>query len=157
MMKAQADMIYWLAIVFAVSVAVVILLYIFTSIFTAFKLQPQIANNPAAVTALNKGQTAINVVANALVIVYVVMAIASCILSFFVDSSPIFLVVIFIVLPIEILIAFIFHDIFFSIMNQSVFAATANGIPVLIQFMQWLPVLCLGFSAISAIVTFAKR
>lgn len=156
-MKAQEDMIYWLAMVFAVSIAVIVLLYIFTSIFAAFKLQPAIANNPNAVIALNKGQQSIDVIANALVIVYIIMAVASCILSFFVDSSPIFLVVIFVVLPIELLIAFIFHDIFFDIVNQSIFGATATGIPILIQFFQWLPVLCLGFSSISAIVTFAKR
>ena len=156
-MRAQADIFFWLVTIFAVSIAVVILVFIFGALFTQLKAQPQIANNTGAVTALNKGQQAINVIANALVIVYIVMALASVILSFFVDSSPVFLIVIFIVLPIEVLVAFIFHDIFFDIVNQTAFGATALGIPVLIVFMQWLPVICLGFAAINAIVTFAKR
>ena len=142
---------------FAVSIAVVALLIILNPLFAAFKAQPQIASNPSAVAAINKGSTAINILANAMVIVFVIMALASCILSFFVESSPIFLIIIFIILPIEILLAFLFHDIFFAFITNSVVGSVANNIPALIQFFQWLPVICLAFSAINSIITFAKK
>lgn len=157
MMKAQADIVYFMGTAFGAAIAIVLLIYVFGQLFGGLKANPQVAAVPQAVNALNSGAQAQTVMANALVIVYIFVMIGSILLSFFVDSSPIFLIVIFVALPAEMLLAFVLHDAFFQIMQSSFLSGTIVTFPILTTFFSFLPVIVLALCVITSIITFTKR
>lgn len=156
-MKAQADLVFFFAQAFAVSIAIVVLLYVFSVLFAGLKASPQVSGNPYAVNALTSGQTAQDNIASAIVIIMMLIPIASVILAFFVASVPIFSIIIFIALPVEMLFVFIEHDIFFQIVSNSFLASTAAAIPGLITFWSYSGIICLVLAVLISIASFAKR
>lgn len=157
MMKAQADVTYFLGYAFGVGIAVLLLIYVFSQLFAGFEANPQVSSVPSAVKALQSAQSAQTVIGNALVVIYIFIALGSILLSFFVDSSPIFIILIIVALPGEMLMAFILHDAFFQIIQSSFLQSTAASFPELILFMQFLPMICLAMAIVIGIMTFTKR
>ena len=155
-MKGQLDIIYLMAMMFAVVIAIAAGTYIFGKLYTSLDANSQFNTCAQCVYALSQGQSAQNNVANAIVILFLLAAFASVILAAFVDSHPIFLIVIIIVLPVEILISFIFHDAFFQIANQSFIGTQLANYPTISLLFQYLPVICMVLAIILAIVTFMK-
>ena len=78
------------------------------------------------------------------------------ILLFNLLPSPIFLIPALIVLPIELLFAFVFHDMFFSIMTNTMFAGIVTSYPLVFTLFQYLPIISFGFSVILIVITFIK-
>jgi hypothetical protein len=156
-MRLQADLVYFFAMAFAVSIAMVLLIYVFGQLFSGLKASPQVSGNPYAVNALNDGQAAQNNIASAIVVIMMLMPFASVILAFFVASVPIFSIIIFVALPVEMLFVFIEHDIFFSIVSNSFLAPTAAAIPGLITFWSYSGIICLILAVLISIASFAKR
>lgn len=154
--KAQVDLFFLLAELFAVAIAAGVLLYVLPQVFTGFKANPQIANVPTAVTGLNQGQKALNIIPNAIVVIFIMMALTSVILSAFVDTHPVFLLLIIIALPIEMFFSFILHDVFFQIVNSSFIGTGLASAPALLVLFQYLPVVTLFLAVIISIVTFIK-
>ena len=72
----------------------------------------------------------------------------------FADSSPVFIVPALIILPLEVLFSFILHDAFFQIIQNSTLSGVADGFPLILSFMQDLPIIAFGFAVILIVVTF---
>lgn len=154
--KGQVDIIFLMVEVFAVAIAIGVLLYAFGSLFAGFQANPQIASSALATNAFNQSQKGINVIANSIVVIFIFMALASVILAAFVDSHPIFVILIIIALPVELLISFVLHDAFFAIVDTSFLANTFASYPTILVLFEYLPVICLFLAGIIAIVTFMK-
>ena len=145
--------------VFAVCIAVGILLYAFLSpqgLFPSLQANKQIAASPLAYNAFTQSQGGINVIANSIVIIFIFMALASIILAAFVDAQPIFVILIIVAMPVEVLISVVLHDAFFAIVNTSFIGATLATYPTLLILFEFLPVIALILSGIIAAVTFMK-
>ena len=153
-MKGQADMIYLLAMLFIVIIA----LFAVDSIWNGFRTNPtsqQLFNaTPQGRLAETNATTGINILNNAVILLYVIGAIASVIAAAFADSSPVFIVPALIILPLEVLFSFILHDAFFQIIQNSTLSGVADGFPLILSFMQDLPIIAFGFAVILIIVTF---
>lgn len=155
-MKAQADIVYLIAAVLAVAIGLLAVDMIWNAL----------AGNPAAqqlFNATSQGQlaergagSAISTLNNAVVILFIIAAVASIIAAAFADSSPIFLVPALVLLPLEIMFAFIFHDAFFQIVSNSSFASAVAQYPSMLTLFQYLPVICFVVAIIEIIVTFVK-
>lgn len=155
-MKGQADIIYLTAMLFVVVIAVFTVDIIWNG-FQSNSAYQRIQNaTPTGKLAAKNTQTSINIINNAIVIIYLMGALASVILASFADSSPIFLIPAFIVLPIELLFAFVFHDMFFSIMTNTMFAGLVTSYPLVFTLFQYLPIISFGFSVILIVITFIK-
>lgn len=155
-MKGQADIIYLTAMLFVVVIAVFTVDIIWNG-FQSNSAYQQIQNaTPTGKLAAKNTQTSINIINNAIVIIYLMGALASVILASFADSSPIFLIPALIVLPIELLFAFVFHDMFFSIMTNTMFAGLVTSYPLVFTLFQYLPIISFGFSVILIVITFIK-
>lgn len=155
-MKGQADIIYLTAMLFVVVIAVFTVDIIWNG-FQSNTAYQQIQNaTPTGKLAAKNTQTSINIINNAIVIIYLMGALASVILASFADSSPIFLIPALIVLPIELLFAFVFHDMFFSIMTNTMFAGLVTSYPLVFTLFQYLPIISFGFSVILIVITFIK-
>lgn len=154
--KSQADILYLIAMLFVIVIAI----FAVDIIFNGFKTNPtsqQLFNaTPQGKLALKNTTTSINYLNNAVVILFFIAAIASIVAATFADSHPIFLVPTFVVLPIEIFFAFIFHDAFFAIVQNSSFAATAATYPTILTLFQYLPIATFVIAIIVIVVTFMK-
>lgn len=150
------DIFFWIGQTIGAGIALIVLIAVFTVLFTGFKSNPQVSTNPYAVNALTQGQTAIGVFPNAAVIVFMVMAFAALMASFFADTVIVFAIVEFIILPIEMFVAFIAHDLFFQIIASPFLASTAAQFPVYITFFAYLAPIVLIFAVLNAIVLYAK-
>ena len=155
-MKAQADVIFLIVMLFVVIIA----LFAVDTIWSGFVSNPsfQAVYNATSVGkhAIANTTTSLGILNNGVVLLFLIGCIASIIAAAFTDSSPIFLVPALIILPIEILFAFIFHDAFFSIIGNSSFAGVATSYPVVITIFQYLPIVALVVAIIEIIVIFLK-
>lgn len=155
-LKAQVDIIFLMCIVFAVAIAIGVLLYAFGQLFAGFQANPQVKASPYAYNAFTQSQKGMNVIANSIVIIFIFMALASIILAAFVDSHPIFVILIIIAIPVELLVSFVLHDAFFAIVNTSFIGTTLANYPTILILFQYLPVISLILAGIVAVVTFMK-
>ena len=98
-MKLQADVIYLIAMLFIVVVA----LFVVDAIWNGFQTNPvsqQLFNaTPQGRLAEANTTTSINTLNNAAVILYIIGALASIIAAAFTESSPVFLVPALVILP----------------------------------------------------------
>jgi hypothetical protein len=155
-MKGQVDIIFLLAMLFIVIVA----LFAVDSIWTAFGSNPtsrQLFNaTPQGQLAYKNAGTSISILNNAVVILFLIGAVASAVAAAFADSSPVFIVPALVILPIEVFFSFILHDAFYSIIGASSFGTVAAQYPVIMQLFQYLPAATLVLSVIIIAVTFIK-
>ena len=61
-----------------------------------------------------------------------------------------------IILPVEILLSFIFHDFFFILASNSFLAPVIAQLPFMVGFWTYVPFICGIFVALSLVLTFAK-
>lgn len=155
-MKGAIELIYLVAVLFGVTIAVGASLYISQQLFHGITNNTQISQCPNCIAAINKGSQAQSFIPNAIVLVFILMCFASVILAAFLDSSPVFLVFEFILIPIELLISFVFHDAFFAIANNSFIGTALAASPTIALLFQYMPVLVLFISAVVAIITFIR-
>lgn len=106
-----------------------------------------------AVTNVN---TSMGIFGNSIVLLFIIGAIASVIAAALTSSSPIFAMLTFIILPVEVLFAFVFHDAFFAIMQTSFFAGLVNSYPFVFTLFQYLPITAFILSLLMILITFAK-
>jgi hypothetical protein len=154
MLKGQADIIYLTGMLFIVVIALFAVDMIWHGFQTNQTSQQLFNATPQGQLAQKNANTSINILNNAVVILYVAGAIASIIAAAFSDSSAVFIVPAMVILPIEVLFAFIFHDAFFTIVEQSSLGTVASGYPLILTLFQYLPMVSFGFAVILIIVTF---
>ena len=154
--KCQADLVYLIAVLFVVVIAI----FAVDNIWSGFQSNPQTQKlfnaTPQGQLAQKSVNTGLNIFNNAVVFLFIGAAIASIIAAAFTDSSPVFMVPTLVILPIEILFAFIFHDAFFSIIQQSAFASMAATYPSIVYLFQYLPLAALGLAVLMITITFVK-
>lgn len=155
-MKLQLDIFLLMAYLFLAALGIGAALYISTQLFSGLNSNSQFSTCTTCTEALTKGAQAQNTVANALVLVFILTAFIDVILVAFLDSSPIFLIFVVITLPVELLMSFVFHDAWFTIADSSFIGTALTGIPSIALLFQFLPVIVLVLSAITAIVTYMR-
>ena len=93
--KGQADVVYLLVSGFATTLAIVMVLFAWSSLSGSAQYQNSLANsvtNPVGAKATASANTAIFTVGNFFAVVWLISGIASIIFTFFVDSAPVFAV-----------------------------------------------------------------
>lgn len=156
-MKAQADMVYLVAVLFVVVLAV----FVVDKVWMGLEGSPQFTtlSNSTSVGShgVKSANTAIAIINNAIVLVFIGSAIGSILAAAFTETSIIFAVPALVILPIEILFSMIFHDAFFTIMDSSFLSGviTAYGTNIVTLF-QYLPSVCLVLAVIEIAVLFIK-
>jgi hypothetical protein len=155
-MKAQADILYLAAYGFAVTLVVVVIIFAWTSLSTSSAWTSLTHSNPDTAHATTSATTAVDYIANAIAIVWILLGIASIIATFFVDTSPVFAVLGMIILPIEVFLGMVFHDFFFILMSETAFAPLVPNLNTLLNFWSVYPLVIFVFAVLSIIFTFAK-
>ena len=155
-MKAQIDMVSLIAMLFIVAIAFFATVQIWNGLNTSPTFQHLTNSTPQGRVAVKNVNTSLGIFADAIVMAFIVGAIASVIAAGLTTASPIFAALSFIILPIEVLFAFIFHDAFFSIMQSSFFAGLVTTYPIVFTLFQYLPITAFILALLMIIVTFAK-
>lgn len=155
-MKGQADIFLLMAYFFGACIAVGAAIYITNQLFGGLNNNQQFAACTNCANALTKGQQAQNVVADSLVLVFILGGFGSVILSAFLNSSPIFLIFVVISIPVEFVVSFVFHDAWFQIASGSFIGAALVGVPSIAIAFEFFPVIIMVLSVIVAIVTFSR-
>ena len=155
-MKGTVDIIYLIAMLFAVVIMVASAIYITNQLFAGISAQPKFSTCTSCEHALTQGQAAQQIIPNAIVIVFLLMCFGSIILAAFLDSSPIFIVFEVLTVPIELLVAYVFHDAFFQITSSSFLGNVLATSPSVALLFEWLPIIVLVITAIGGVVTFIK-
>ena len=155
-MKAQADIIYIITMVFAVAISFFVVVLIWHGLTASAPFQQLTNATTQGKAAVHSVNTGFGIFADAIVFGMILSFIASLMAAAVSSSSPIFAVLMFIILPVEILFSFIFHDVFFSIMQSSFFSGMITAYPVIFTMFQYLPLITFGFALIIIIVTFGK-
>ena len=155
-MKAQVDIISLIALLFIVAIAFFATVEIWGGLTSSPTFQHLTNSTPQGQLAVKNVNTSLGIFANAIVLAFVVGAIASIIAAGLTSSSPVFAAMTFIILPVEVLFAFIFHDAFFAIMQSSFFAGLITTYPLVFTLFQYLPITAFILSLVLIIVTFIK-
>lgn len=160
-MKAQiADLTY---IIIVGATSIILGLIIWTALWGNFQSQPLVQNtlfsntiNPIGAQAAVQSNLAISIIDNFSIFAFLMAAVAAIILAVFTESHPAFAIVGIIVFPFEIILSYIFHDVFFAIVENSVFAPTAANLPYVILFFENYPIITGAIFLILIVVTFSK-
>ena len=155
-MKAQVDIISLIALLFIVAIAFFATVEIWGGLTSSPTFQHLTNSTPQGQLAVKNVNTSLGIFANAIVLAFVVGAIASIIAAGLTSSSPVFAAMTFIILPVEVLFAFVFHDAFFAIMQSSFFAGLITTYPLVFTLFQYLPITAFILSLVLIIVTFIK-
>jgi hypothetical protein len=153
--KGQASIIYLLAMLFMLSVGILladVLWNGFTTNASFISLTTATAGGPKIVASVNSSMTIFN---NAIAIIFLAGCIGSIILAAFTDSSVVFAAITLILLPVEILFSLVWHDAFFTIIQNSMFAGI-TVVPTLMVLFTYLPVICLVIASIEILVIYIK-
>ena len=106
--------------------------------------------------AQTQATTSINILGNSIVFLFIFSCIATIIAASFIESAPAFAILGIILMPVELLFSFIFHDVFLNLISNSVFAPVVTTLPSLIYGIQYLPLITLIVSFIVIAVTIIK-
>ena len=155
-MKAQVDIISLTALLFIVAIAFFATVEIWGGLTSSPIFQHLTNSTSQGKLAVKNVNTSLGIFANAIVLAFIVGAIASIIAAGLTSSSPVFAALTFIILPIEVLFAFIFHDAFLAIMQSSFFAGLITTYPLVFTLFQYLPITAFILSLVLIIVTFIK-
>jgi hypothetical protein len=157
--KAQIDILFLVV----VSVAVVIALFILYAIFQG-GLKPQLQsvlgtgqNANTVNTILNSGSRSLDTLNNGLMFIYFAMATAIIIGAFLVQATPIFFIAGIFFVAIDILIATIMRNVFFTVMQTSFLAPYLNQYPYLVILVEGYPIITFIIAIIVLIVTFSPK
>jgi len=152
-MKAQIDILFSTVMIFAIFLVIGLVIYVTTQLSN--QLAPIVNTTQAGQTAL-KAQNQINTTfANAIVLIYFALCIATFLSAFITESSPFFAILIFFLIPIQILISFVFHDLFLEFVNISVFSFVTSNFYVQSLFL-YLPSITVVVSVIASVIVYAK-
>jgi hypothetical protein len=158
-LRAEVDSIFIFVSIFSIVAAVFIGDIIWTQLSGSQAWQTyfgsNIANSQEANVVTNT-TGAINILNNAIVIIFIMMALVSVIAAAFTESSPLFALLGVIVLPLEIIFAFIFHDLYFEIIQNSYFAPIAATYPIITTMFQYFPVAAFFLWFLLNLVIFLK-
>jgi hypothetical protein len=154
--KAQADIIFLVVMLFLVVTAIFLTDVIKNGLFNSSAFQAVSSATHTGQLAVKQANSAINIMNDAVAFLFVFSAIASVIAAAFTTSDSAFAVIGVILMPLEILFAFVFHDAFFAIMSNSLFAGLLVQYPFTLYVFQSLPIIVLILSIISLVVTFVK-
>ena len=155
-MKAQVDIISLIALLFIVAIAFFATVEIWGGLTSSPTFQHLTNSTPQGQLAVKNVNISFSIFADAIVMAFIVGAIASIIAAGLTSSSPVFAALTFIILPVEVLFAFIFHDAFFAIMQSSFFAGLITTYPLVFTLFQYLPITAFILSLVLIIVTFIK-
>ena len=155
-MKAQVDIISLTALLFIVAIAFFATVEIWGGLTSSPTFQHLTNSTPQGQLAVKNVNISFSIFADAIVMAFIVGAIASIIAAGLTSSSPVFAALTFIILPVEVLFAFIFHDAFFAIMQSSFFAGLITTYPLVFTLFQYLPITAFILSLVLIIVTFIK-
>lgn len=157
-MKGQVDLIFGMSMFFVVIIAMIIVSYVFLNgIFGNANFQQSVtAVSPTANTIVTHATTFFNGVDNFVALLYFIFGLAAIIAAAFSDSHLIVAVVVIMLLPIELTMALIYHDAFFSIIQGSIFAGFVSTIPSILVVFQYYPLITFIMAIILLITTFSK-
>ncbi len=155
-MKAQVDVIFLIVIAFALIIALFTVDIVWNGLTSNSAFQALTNATPTGKLAVKSTTNAISLLNNSIIVLFFFGAFVSIISAAFTDASPVFVLPAIIVLPIEIIFSFIFHDIFLQVISNSSFAAVAAQYNYIVIFMQYLPVISFIVSIIIIMFTFTK-
>lgn len=130
----------------------------FTTGNTSIANAPLVTNSVIATRTINNGSGLFKGLNNVLAFGFILMALGSVLAAFFTESHPALAFIGILISPLEILLAFGFHDAFFSIITgSSAFGQLATQYPLTVAMFQYLPIMTFVLAVIIAIVTFGKQ
>ena len=157
--KGEVDNIFILVSIFSIVAAVFVGDIIWTQLSGSAAWQTYFGSNVQGSQEANvvtNTTAAIGILNNAIVVIFIMMALVSIIAAAFTESSPLFALLGVIVLPLEIIFAFIFHDLYFEIIQNSYFAVPAATYPIVTTMFQYFPVFAFIFWFLLNVVIFLK-
>lgn len=149
-----ADMVLFIGVAFTMAIVGLICFYLWTQFASA---APQIFGNTAPQPAITAhAQSALQLFNNIVVAIIFAIAFGSIISAIFVQSHPVFFVISIFTLIMEIILAVIFHNAYFTIIQNSAFGGVFLQFTTLNLFFQYLPEICFVIAVIVMIVTYGK-
>ena len=140
-MKLQADAMFMMVIFFAVVVIFIFVFYVYSQLAPALQKQFNPTDNQSNIQgkiASSTNSAFINL-GNILAFVFFGIGIAAIISAFFVDTSPVFFIVSMFILGIQIMIAVLLHNVFFTIVQQAVLLPIIAQFPLLATVFEYYP------------------
>jgi len=154
--RSQVDIIYLISFFFAAAITIAITIVVWQGLTSSPAYQSTLNTTQTGHIAIKATNTSLGIFANAIVFIFIFACIASLIAAAFASSSPAFAVLGIIAMPIEILFAFIFHDVFLNIISQSIFSNIVTSYPAMIYGFMYLPVITLIASLLFITIVFIK-
>lgn len=156
-MKGNIDLMGGIGAFFATILVVWILTVIWQSnFFNNGTFRQAIAATPQANTVINESSGFFTGLNTVLAFLFIFTAIGACVAAAFTESNPFFAAIGIMFLPVELVLAFGFHDAFMSLITNSAFGSLAVQYPMVYTTFQYLPVATLILSVLIAIITFSR-
>lgn len=155
-MKMQVDVLFMTVMFVAVTLAVILIFFMFQGGIKP-ALQSALPASDTTNTILNNGSSALSTFNDGLLIVYFAFGVSVILGAFLVAASPIFFVIGIFLLAIDVLVAVIMHNMFFTIVQQSSLApyAVSFGLPMLV--IEYFPMITFVIALVVLAVTYAPK
>lgn len=156
-MKIQgADGIFFLVEAFVMGIIALICYYMWTQIVASAPSMFGPSSPAGQLGIIHASTSAFQLYINILVAVFFAVAIGSIISAFFVNSHPIFFIAGIFGTLIEIILSVIFHNAYFTLIQNSAFGNVFLQFTILNLFFQYLPEIAFVISIVVLIVTYGK-
>ena len=156
--KAQTgeDIIYMIVLLLGLGIGFVLFYYIYGQISTQMVGITAINETVGAVTALEKGQSAVNMLDYVLFVVLIAFAIAVIVLGYFVDARGVFMVIFLIILVIAVLLSVAFTYVWETFIGNTTLLSAAANFPITNFIMSNLAIYTTIVGALALFANYAK-
>ncbi|PLW80761.1 hypothetical protein C0585_01000 [Candidatus Woesearchaeota archaeon] len=151
-----SDVAFWIIMIIAFSVLVLIMSYAFTQVNDQLKTSPIGANNESA-AALDYETSVIGYFDGLFLAVFIALSLAVLITAYFIYSNPIFVPVYIIALGFLVLISTVGQYIYNSLINNPDLASTGTSNPMMTLIMSHLIISSIVIGVLSMILIFSKK
>ena len=157
--KGQVDIIFIMVTIFSITMAIFVMDIVWNGLSTSPAWQTYFGSNvpnSQEANVVTNTSSAISIINNAIVVLFIMMALVSIVAAAFTESSPLFALLGIIILPVELVFAFIFHDIYFEIIQNSFMGGIANAYPFVTTMFQYFPAAAFVLWFLLTLVIFLK-
>ena len=153
--RGQFDLIE--IVITVITVALFILIVLFVNANVTEKMKTMVSNDTVAYQAIEKAESTFSGSLDKLFLaIFVILLIGMIILAFYIQSSPLFLILFIILSVISTWFAAVISNVYMEIEATGVFVAELLHTPIMTFIMENLPIFIAAFAMILLIVTYSK-
>ncbi len=154
--KAQAELLLAIVIIVVIAVTAFIAAFVLDAIHTGAPVLFQNTTNPQGQTIYNNGTQAVSTFDSLIVFIFIGIILGMAVSAMFVEAHPAFAFIGIFTLILLLIITAVVHNVYFDIIQSSVFAGGVTPSGATVIFFEYLPLFGAVAWALIMVATYGK-